>query len=119
MAGGELDDFRSGAAYASGRFVPVEQASISLLDWGLLHSDATYDVAHVWKGSFFRLEDHLDRFEHGMACLRMSLPLTRSDMREILFKCVRLSGLQDAYVEMGTHPRRASAGLTRSEARGE
>ncbi len=101
MAGDRrLDDFRSGAAFAGGRFVPVEQASISILDWGFLHSDSTYDVAHVWQGSFFRLEDHLDRFEHGMARLRMSLPLTRSRMREILFECVRLSGLRDAYVEM-------------------
>jgi branched-chain amino acid aminotransferase len=93
-------DFRSGAAYVNGRFVPVEQASISIFDWGLLHSDATYDVAHVWKGAFFRLDDHMDRFERGMARLRMSLPLTRSEMREILFECVRLSALRDAYVEM-------------------
>jgi branched-chain amino acid aminotransferase len=93
-------DFKSGAAYVNGRFVPVEQASISMLDWGLLHSDATYDVAHVWRGAFFRLDDHMDRFEHGMARLRMSLPFARSEMREILFECVRLSALQDAYVEM-------------------
>jgi branched-chain amino acid aminotransferase len=99
MADGQ-SDFRSGAAYVNGRFVPVEEASISILDWGLLHSDATYDVAHVWRGAFFRLDDHMDRFERGMTSLRMSLPLTRSEMREILFECVRLSGLQDAYVEM-------------------
>jgi branched-chain amino acid aminotransferase len=99
MAGGK-SDFGSGAAYVNGRFVPVEQASISILDWGLLHSDATYDVAHVRQGAFFRLDDHMDRFERGMASLRMSLPLTRSEMREILFECVRLSALQDAYVEM-------------------
>jgi branched-chain amino acid aminotransferase len=97
---GRKSDFRSGAAYVNGRFVPIEEASISILDWGLLHSDATYDVAHVRHGAFFRLEDHMDRFERGMTSLRMSLPLTRSEMREILFECVRLSALQDAYVEM-------------------
>jgi branched-chain amino acid aminotransferase len=99
MTGGQ-SDFRSGAAYVNGRFVPIEEASISILDWGLLHSDATYDVAHVWQGAFFRLDDHMDRFERGMTSLRMNLSLTRSEMREILFECVRLSGLEDAYVEM-------------------
>lgn len=27
-----------------------------MLDWGFLHSDATYDVVHVWNGSFFGIK---------------------------------------------------------------
>jgi branched-chain amino acid aminotransferase len=65
-----------------------------------LRSDATYDVAHVWRGGFFRLEDHLDRFERGMERLRMRVPYGRAEIREILVECVRLSGLRDAYVEV-------------------
>jgi branched-chain amino acid aminotransferase len=65
-----------------------------------LRSDATYDVVHVRRGSFFRLEDHLDRFERGMAKLRMSLPYDREEIRTILARCVSLSGLRDAYVEV-------------------
>jgi branched-chain amino acid aminotransferase len=91
---------KGGAAYIEGRFVPVSEARIPILDWGFLHSDATYDVAHVWKGSFFRLDDHINRFLRGMQQLHMNLPLSREQIREILFKCVRLSGLMDAYVEM-------------------
>jgi branched-chain amino acid aminotransferase len=56
--------------------------------------------AHVWRGSFFRLEDHLDRFERGMERLRMSLPYSREEIRDVLVECVRLSGLRDAYVEV-------------------
>ena len=67
---------------------------------GLFALDATYDVAHVWQGSFFRLEDHLDRFFRGMERLHMSLPLDRHQIRDILFRCVRLTRLRDAYVEM-------------------
>jgi len=93
-------EFKEGAAYIDGRFVPVPQATIPIMDWGFLHSDATYDVVHVWQGSFFRLDDHLDRFQKGMRRLHMSLDLDRAGMREILLKCVRLSGLTDAYVEM-------------------
>lgn len=93
-------DFTRGAAFVAGSFVPIAEARIPILDYGFLHSDATYDVAHVWKGRFFRLEEHLDRFERGMAKLRMSVPYTRQQIRETLFECVRLSGLRDAYVEM-------------------
>lgn len=94
------ESFRGGAAYVDGQVVPIAEAKISLLDWGFLHSDATYDVAHVRNGAFFRLDDHLDRFENGMTKLKMQLPMTREGIRDCLLQCVRASGLQDAYVEM-------------------
>jgi len=46
-----------GCAYVNGHYVAPEDAKISIFDWGFLHSDATYDVAHVWQGRFFRLDD--------------------------------------------------------------
>ncbi len=93
-------DFSHGAAYVDNQFVPIAEAKISILDWGFLHSDATYDVAHVWKGKFFRLDDHIERFFSGMCKLRMSIPLNHHDLRAILVHCVRASGLREAYVEM-------------------
>jgi branched-chain amino acid aminotransferase len=92
--------YADGAAFVEGRFVPVGEARVPILDWGFLRSDATYDVAHVWQGSFFRLEDHLDRFERGMERLRMSLSYDRDEIRDVLVECVRLSGLRDAYAEI-------------------
>jgi len=92
--------YANGAAFVEGQFVPVGEARVPILDWGFLRSDATYDVAHVWRGSFFRLEDHLSRFERGMAKLHMSLPYGRDDIRDVLVECVRLSGLRDAYAEI-------------------
>ena len=94
------EDYGAGAAFVDGRFVPVDEARIPILDWGFLHSDATYDVAHVWRGSFFRLEAHLDRFERGMAKLRMRQPYGRDEIRSVLVECARLSGLRDAYAQM-------------------
>lgn len=92
--------YANGSAFVDGRFVPVAEAHVPILDWGFMHSDATYDVAHVWRGRFFRLEDHLDRFERGMGKLHMNIPYDRSQIRGILTDCVGLSGLRDAYVEM-------------------
>jgi branched-chain amino acid aminotransferase len=92
--------FAKGAAYVDGAIVPIEDAKISMLDWGFLHSDATYDVVHVWEGSFFRLNDHLDRFARSIDKLHMKLQYDREELREILFKCVRKTGFKNAYVEM-------------------
>jgi len=92
--------FAAGAAYQHGRFRPIGDAGISLLDWGFTRSDLTYDVVHVKDGSFFRLGDHLDRFLAGVARLRLSIPEARDDISRILQHCVALAGLRDAYVAM-------------------
>ncbi len=89
-----------GSAHVDGKLVPISEAKISLLDWGFLHSDATYDVAHVWQGSFFRLDDHIDRFYAGMEKLRLSIPYSRDQLQSILNDCVAITGLQNVYVEM-------------------
>jgi branched-subunit amino acid aminotransferase/4-amino-4-deoxychorismate lyase len=60
-----------GAAWIDGRYGPVEEAKISVLDLGVTRSDCTYDVVHVWDGRFFRLEAHLDRFAASLARLRL------------------------------------------------
>jgi branched-chain amino acid aminotransferase len=89
-----------GCAYIDGAFVAPEDAKISIFDWGFLHSDATYDVAHVWQGRFFRLDDHLDRFERSLAALRLDPGLSRKRMREVMHECVVRAGLREAYVEV-------------------
>lgn len=94
------DDFAAGCAFVEGAYVPLARAGVPVMDYGFLRSDATYDVVHVWDGAFFRLDDHLDRFERNVSALRMRSPHTHEEMRAILIACVAKSGLRDAYVEM-------------------
>ncbi len=92
--------YPTGVAYMGGNFMPMSEGRISVLDWGLLHSDVTYDTVHVWNGKFFRLDLHLARFRRSLSKLRLNVTLTDDQIRHILVECVRRSGLRDAYVEM-------------------
>ncbi len=92
--------FPPGVAYIDGDFCPMSEAKISILDWGFLRSDATYDVAHVWRRRFFRLDRHLDRFLNSVERLRLTLPIDRQGLSDVLKECVRRSELDNAYVEM-------------------
>ncbi|MFN4090135.1 MAG: aminotransferase class IV [Alphaproteobacteria bacterium] len=87
-----------GAAFMDGRYVPLAEAAVPILDRGFLRSDATYDVAHVWKGRFFRLSDHVERFQASKAGLRMSLPYSGQDIADIMVECVSRARLQDSFV---------------------
>ena len=93
-------EFDGGSVFIDGDWKPLSEAKISLFDWGFTRSDATYDVASVWRGSFFRLDDHLDRFFASLQKLRLKIPYTRDEVREIVHGCVRAGGLRDAYVAM-------------------
>ena len=84
----------------NGKFIQLSEARIPVLDWGFLRSDATYDVVHVWKGRFFRLDKHIDRFFQSSEKLRMPCTVSRIDLKKILAGCVERSGLDNAYVEM-------------------
>lgn len=97
---GAPEAFPPGVAWMDGRFVPMAEARIPILDWGFLRSDATYDVVHVWKGRFFRLDAHVERFRSSVGKLRMKLPFGREKLENILHACVARAGFQDAYVEM-------------------
>lgn len=93
-------DLSSGAAWMSGQIIPIKDARISVTDWGLTRSDITYDVVHVWDGSFFRIDDYLDRFMASIASLRLEISQTREDIKQILHEMVAASNLTSAYVSM-------------------
>ena len=92
--------FPQGYAWIDSKYVELAEAKIPILDWGFLRSDATYDVVHVWKGRFFRLDKHIDRFFESAKKLRMPCQITRDELKKILANCVIKGKLESAYVEM-------------------
>jgi len=92
--------FPKGSAWIDGKFIDISEAKISILDWGFLRSDATYDVVHVWKNRFFQLERHIDRFLKSSEKLRMPCKISRQDIKKILAGCVQKAELENSYVEM-------------------
>ena len=94
------DNDAQGCAYVDGSFIPLAEARIPMLDRGFVRSDATYDVTHLWKGRFFRLDDYIERFYASMAGLRMEIDESPAELRNLILQAARHSGLEDAYVQM-------------------
>jgi len=94
------DAYSLGAAFNGTEIVPIMEAHIPIIDMGFLHSDVCYDVVSVWQGSFFRLKEHMDRFEKSYRGLGFSMPYTKEQMRQILLDMVARAQLRDAYVFM-------------------
>src|SRR5262249_33687109 len=104
------DSWSAGAAWIDGRYCPGEYAKISVLDLGVTRSGCTDDVVHVWRGRFFRLDAHLDRFAASLARLRLDPGHDRAALEDILHGCVARTGLREAYVSMTCTRGRMAAG---------
>jgi branched-chain amino acid aminotransferase len=89
-----------GVAFVDGEYVPAHEARISIFDIGFTRGDAVYDTTSVWKGWFFRLDDHVARFRASCAGMRLTCPHPPEALRRILAECVHRAGLEDAYVQM-------------------
>lgn len=95
-----MTDFSKGAAWMNGAVIPIDEAHIPVTDWGLTHSDITYDVVPVWNGRFFRLDAYLSRFEASICALRLDVGMDVDAMRAALHEMVSRSGLRRSYVAM-------------------
>ena len=84
----------------NGHVLPISQATIPVNDWGLVHSDITYDVVPVINGAFFRFEEYLSRFFSSMESLYLDPGMNKSEVQKALHQMVSQSGLRDSYVAM-------------------
>ena len=87
-------------AFMRGEILPLDQAKLSVNDWGVVHSDICYDVVPVCAGGFFRLHDYIDRFLASAGSLHMNVGMNREELQSALCRMVARSGLRDAYVAM-------------------
>lgn len=90
--------YTEGAAFAGGKYGPIAEATVPLLDLGFRHADAAYDVVSASRGYLFRLDDHLTRMEESCARFRLKSPHSREQTTHILMQLLRLAGTRDAYV---------------------
>lgn len=102
QTGGAGPDLKAGAAFMRGTVMPISEASIPLNDWGLIHSDITYDVVPVWDGAFFRLDLYVERFFRSMESLRLDPGMREGDVKAALHALVAATDLRRAYVAMVT-----------------
>ena len=70
--------------YLNGRFLPLKEARISVLDRGFLFGDGVYEVIPAYGGRLFRLDEHLSRLESSLDQVRIRPPLTHQEWQTIL-----------------------------------
>jgi D-alanine transaminase len=81
--------------FLNGRFLPLEEATIPVLDRGFLFGDGVYELVPVYSRVPFRLEEHLARLERSLGALSIRNPYSRAQWREHVHALVDKQSYED------------------------
>lgn len=82
--------------YKDGEFLPLNSIGPTILDFGFIHSDATYDVMPIYNGRMFCFDRHVKRFKSSAE--RYGLKIPETDFLSIIKKLYDQYKFENAFV---------------------
>jgi branched-chain amino acid aminotransferase len=86
--------------FIDGKYLPEEDAKISVFDHGLLYGDGVFEGIRVYGGKIFRLEQHLDRLNTSAKAIMLQLPMTKAALTEACRETCRQNKITDGYIRL-------------------
>jgi branched-chain amino acid aminotransferase len=84
--------------YLDGKFVPEEEAKISIFDHGFLYGDGVFEGIRAYNGRVFRLREHMNRLYDSAKAIDLQIPITKEEFEKIILETLRINKLRDAYI---------------------
>jgi D-alanine transaminase len=85
--------------FLNGKFMPIEQATVPVLDRGFIFGDGVYELVPVYSRVPFRVDEHLARLERSLHEVRIRNPYSRERWREIIAQLIA----QQPYEDQGVY----------------
>lgn len=86
------------SAYLNGRFLPLADAKVSVLDRGFVFGDGVYELVPVYSKKPFRLDEHLRRLQGSLDGIRLANPHDTGVWHELILRLVELQDFADQSV---------------------
>jgi branched-chain amino acid aminotransferase len=86
--------------YISGKFVPQEDARISVFDHGLLYGDGVFEGLRSYRGKVFRLAEHVARLFESAKAIWLEIPMSPQAMGDAVNEAVRVNEIGDGYIRL-------------------
>jgi branched-chain amino acid aminotransferase len=84
--------------YIDGKYLPEDQAKISVFDHGFLYGDGVFEGIRAYNGRVFRLKEHLDRLYDSAKTIDLHPPLSKDELVEVICELLRKNKLDNAYI---------------------
>ncbi len=86
--------------YLDGKYVPEEEAVVSVFDHGLLYGDGVFEGIRAYNNRVFKLSEHLERLYESARTLILEIPISIEEMQEVVLETLRRNSLRDAYIRL-------------------
>ena len=86
---------KSSVVFLNGKFMPVDEARVPVLDRGFIFGDGVYELVPVYSRVAFRLDEHLARLERSLAAVGIRNPYSRAEWRDIIVQLVAKQPFED------------------------
>jgi len=86
--------------YLDGRFVPKEEAKVSVFDHGYLYGDGVFEGIRAYHGRVFKLDAHVRRLYDSAKAIMLEIPVTPEQMGQIIVESCRRNALREAYIRV-------------------
>lgn len=70
-------------SYLNGQFLPLQEATVSVMDRGFLFGDGVYEVIPVYNGKLFRFSQHLKRLHLSLDAIALVPKIPLSELEHI------------------------------------
>ncbi len=84
--------------YLNGKFLPIEDAKVSVLDRGFIFGDGVYEVIPVYSRRPFRLDEHLARLQSSLDAIRIVNPHPAMKWKEFIARIIAGNPWEDQNV---------------------
>ena len=74
--------------YLNGEFMPIERATVPVMDRGFLFGDGAYEVVPVYSRKPFRLDEHLCRLQASLDGIRLANPHSDAEWTALVGRIV-------------------------------
>lgn len=84
--------------YLNGKFLPIDQAFVPVLDRGFIFGDGIYEVIPVYSRHAFRLSEHLRRLQNSLDGIRLANPHSDAEWVDLLGQLIEANPTEDQYI---------------------
>jgi D-alanine transaminase len=84
--------------YLNGKFMPIEEAYIPVLDRGFIFGDGVYEVIPVYSKHPFRLAEHVKRLQYSLDKIRIPNPHSEAEWTQLVNEMVQRNSGDDQSV---------------------
>src|SRR5436190_12987015 len=86
--------------YINGKYRAEGEATISVLDHGLLYGDGIFEGIRAYNGRVFRLKEHIDRLFYSAKAILLNIPMSHGDLMKATVETCRRNKLRNGYIRL-------------------